>query len=156
MTCGDLARVIKIVEGEVDIRECRHLLRVSQRSSSSECQSPLLLLEILVWQLTVSPAVCTVTRIILPTSSCAVLTNDSAQNEILCKADRCYVCLRQHHLSKDYRSTVSCKIVEGDITLSYVPGSGLKAVQACLCHRGHLLNPLKKPLNLRGPPMHCV
>ena len=46
-------------------------------------------------------------------TSCATITDVTAGKETLRKTGRCYICLRKNHLSRDCRSSFSCRVCRG-------------------------------------------
>ena len=48
-----------------------------------------------------------------PSTTCEVVTGVDARLRILCKAGRCYVCLRKGHVSRDCRTGIKCSTCKG-------------------------------------------
>ena len=45
--------------------------------------------------------------------SCKIVTDVTQRKAILRKAGRCFICLKRHHMSRDYRSLISCSLYSG-------------------------------------------
>ena len=59
--------------------------------------------------------------------SCTVVTDINARKEVLRKSGRCYVCLRKHHISRDYRSSGSCSECRGRHHVTIRPRTSSRA-----------------------------
>ena len=48
-----------------------------------------------------------------PSALCSTVIDVNLRKEILCKAGRCYICLRKNHLSRECTSNFSCTKCQG-------------------------------------------
>ena len=107
----NLDKVMKIIERELDAR-----VRASVPTSSSNPRRRMPTAATLIASNS-EPTGEHITRVYCgqghTSSSCTTITEVTARKEILCKAGRCYTCLKKHHLSKNCRSRQRCEKCQG-------------------------------------------
>ena len=96
----DLDQVMRIFEQEIDARERASLPSSPSNLRGAQPRTPTA--AALVANSSGPKGVCVYCNDGHPSSSCTTIVDVSARKDVLRRTGRCSVCLKKHHLSKDY------------------------------------------------------
>ena len=109
----DVEEMMKTINLEVEVRERSAIGPHHQRKPPSRSTPPT---SSTLYRNTEQSGQCVYCGQSHTSTTCTIASDVDGRTEILCKADRCYVCLKKHHGSRNCHSRIDCDHCRGIIT----------------------------------------
>ena len=109
----DVEEMMKTINLEVEVRERSAIGPHHQRKPPSRSTPPT---SSTLYRNTEQSGQCVYCGQSHTSTTCTIASDVDGRTEILRKAGRCYVCLKKHHGSRNYRSRINCDHCRGIIT----------------------------------------